>query len=181
MTMLISKDHWKWFQSRTTICIQQTLKLYYENCVSAICKRFPDSKWKIIYFVSKCLNVLDGSGLNMLKSKKHVMSVHVFIYLVVCQSKQLYTPIARQSDSVNQDRASRPGRPGKGHSFQAQPKGQGFQERSPGQSLQALASRSGPPGQSFQAMRDGPRPHMKRSRPTHPFEEVEMCPLSDQI
>ena len=59
----------------------------YKKRVIAICKQFPDSKWKIICFISKCLDVLDSSGHNMLKSTKHVMSVYVFIYLVVCQSK----------------------------------------------------------------------------------------------
>ena len=129
----------------------------------------------------------------MLKSAIHVLSVHVFIYLVVYQSKYLYPPIARLSDSVNQDRALRPRHPGKGlQATASSPNLQGsLQVRTcksepSGQGLPATVPRPGPPGQGLQARASmpwgtGPRPRMKRSRPTHPLREIEMCSLSGQF
>ena len=125
----------------------------------------------------------------MLKSAIHVLSVHVFIYLVVYQSKYLYPPIARLSESVNQERALRPRHPGKGlQATASSPNLQGTVSRSglANQSLQARASRPQSPGQGHQARASrpwgpGPWPCMKRSRPTHSLREIEMCPLSGQF
>ena len=119
----------------------------------------------------------------MLNSIKHVLSVHIFIYLVVYQSKYLYPPIARLSESVNQERALRPRHPGKGlqatasspnlqgslqvRTCKSEPSGQGLpatvpRPGPPGQGHQARASRQGPPcheGQGKDLIWRGPGPH----------------------
>ena len=118
----------------------------------------------------------------MLNSIKHVLSVHIFIYLVVYQSKYLYPPIARLSESVNQERALRPRHPGKGlQATASSPNLQGsLQVRTcksepSGQGLPATVPRPGPPGQGLQAMKD------RASRPGQPGKGLQATASSPNL